>query len=224
MNIYSKITHDPVCDVRLSDAQLRWALLAVEEVAGHQGAEIVLRQAGLERLIGHYPDGQVEFSGTYSFADYARLNSELLNFFGRGGRSMVMRIGRTSYKLAMERYNALMGTAALKAVRLLPEDKRIKVGLELMKFTFDRLYSSNGLHPLQIQVEDRGDRVAYILRDCMACAGQYADAHMCYVASGLFQEGMRWLTNKDYDIREIECRAMGAPACVWEINKTPKSL
>jgi predicted hydrocarbon binding protein len=224
MNIYTSAVHHPVCDIQLSDIQMRWALLAVEEVAGRQGAEIVLRQAGLEKLIGHYPNGQVEFSGAYTFADYGHLNNGLLNFFGRGGRSMVMRIGRISYKLAMERYSAFIGAAALTALRLLPEDKRIKVGLELMKITWDRLYSSHGLSPLQIRMEDRGDRVAYILHDCLACAGQEADAPMCYVAGGLFQEAMRWMTNREYDIRETECRAMGAPACVWEVSKMPKDL
>lgn len=222
MNITPKTTPDPVSAIRLSDAQLRWALQAVEEVAGQQGAEIVLRQAGLPQLIGHYPDGQVEFSGQYCFNDYARLNSELLTFFGRGGRSMVMRIGRTSYRLALERYNALLGAAALAGVKLVPESKRIKIGLDLMRMTWDRLYSSNHLPTLRIAVEDRGDRVAYILHDCMACAGHSADAPMCYVATGLFQESLRWLTGQDYDIRETECRSLGAEACVWEFNKTPK--
>jgi predicted hydrocarbon binding protein len=27
---------------------------------------------------------------------------------------------------------------------------------------------------------------------------------------------------KEYDIQETECRALGAPACGWEISKQPK--
>jgi hypothetical protein len=36
------------------------------------------------------------------------------------------------------------------------------------------------------------------------------------------QEAIHWLTGKEFEVQEVECRAMGAPACVWEINKTPK--
>jgi hypothetical protein len=30
---------------------------------------------------------------------------------------------------------------------------------------------------------------------------------------------MRWATGKEAEIEEVECRAMGAPACVWVIGK-----
>jgi len=33
---------------------------------------------------------------------------------------------------------------------------------------------------------------------------------------------MHWLTGKNFEIQEVECRAQGAKACVWEISKTPK--
>jgi predicted hydrocarbon binding protein len=36
------------------------------------------------------------------------------------------------------------------------------------------------------------------------------------------QEAIHWLTGKEFEVQKVECRAMGAPACVWEINKTPK--
>jgi len=37
-----------------------------------------------------------------------------------------------------------------------------------------------------------------------------------------YNEGVRWLTGKEFEVEEVECRATGAPACVWEISKTPK--
>jgi predicted hydrocarbon binding protein len=33
---------------------------------------------------------------------------------------------------------------------------------------------------------------------------------------------LTWLTGKVFDVEEVECRAMGAPACVWEVSKKAK--
>jgi len=40
--------------------------------------------------------------------------------------------------------------------------------------------------------------------------------------TGQLQEGFRWLTGEAVHIEEVECRAMRAKACVWEINKQPQ--
>ena len=47
MNIQPKPTHDPVSDLKLPDAILRWALLSAEEVAGKAGMAVVMREAGI---------------------------------------------------------------------------------------------------------------------------------------------------------------------------------
>ncbi len=40
--------------------------------------------------------------------------------------------------------------------------------------------------------------------------------------TGQLQEAFRSLTGEAIRIKEVECRAMGAKACVREINKEPK--
>jgi predicted hydrocarbon binding protein len=45
---------------------------------------------------------------------------------------------------------------------------------------------------------------------------------MCWGRIGTLKEGLSWLTGKDFDVEEVECRAVGASACVWEVSKTPK--
>ena len=45
---------------------------------------------------------------------------------------------------------------------------------------------------------------------------------MCWLFTGTSLKAGRWQTGKELEIVEVECRAMGAPACVWEVSKTPK--
>jgi predicted hydrocarbon binding protein len=54
------------------------------------------------------------------------------------------------------------------------------------------------------------------------CAGKLADTPICWLFTGSLEESLRWLTGKEFEIVEVECRAAGAPACVWEVPKTPK--
>jgi predicted hydrocarbon binding protein len=45
---------------------------------------------------------------------------------------------------------------------------------------------------------------------------------MCWGRIGTLKEGLLWLTGKEFDVEEVECRALGASACIWEVNKSPK--
>ncbi len=223
MNITRKTTPDPIAAIKNHDGGMLWALQAAEEVAGKAGLAVVLKQAGLESLIDHYPEDLNQISGKYTLGQYADLNVELLNFFGRGGRSMVLRIGRLSQQKGMEKFNNAFGAAAIGALRLLPEGMRVQKALEVVKFGFEKFFTYQGVQPLKIRVEDRGDRVAYIAETCGCCCGYTADAPICYMFTGYFSEGAKVPFNKDdqFDVKEVECRAMGAPACVWEVSKLP---
>jgi len=53
---------DPMVALPITDAHMRWALEAVEEVAGEKGMMVMLRQAGLERFIDNFPSSQLVFA------------------------------------------------------------------------------------------------------------------------------------------------------------------
>lgn len=222
MDIKPKADYDPVADLYMVDAYMRWALLAAEEVVGHQGLTIVLRQAGLERLINNYPPSELKLSGMLSYGDYASLSAGLLTFFGRAGKSMVLRIGRISAKHGIDQQGALFGLGVMLAAKVLPVPTQLKMGLETIQSGFQKLANSVG-QELHLRVEDRGDKWAYVAPECAMCAGKQADAAICWLFNGTLQESLHWQTGKDFDIQEVECRALGAPACVWEVSKTPKA-
>jgi len=114
-------------------------------------------------------------------------------------------------------YNAAAKTAA----KLMPPAMQVKVVLDNMANGYNKLYAENN-QELHFSVEDRGDKWAFISVECPLCAGKSADAAMCLGRVGTLKEGILWLSGKDFEVEEVECRAQGAKACVWEISKTPK--
>jgi predicted hydrocarbon binding protein len=221
MKIEPKPTPDPVASLHTVDAYMLWALIAAEEVVGKNGMTVVLRKAGLEHLINNYPPSELTVSGRFTFGDYANLCTELLTFFGRAGKSMTIRIGRLSAKYSVEQQASVFGLNTLvKASRVLPLNAQQKAGLTVMQGGLKKLAATVN-EDLKLRIEDRGHAFAYIDETCAFCAGKQADTHICWAFNGSLSEATTWLTGKEFDIQEVECRAMGASACVWEISKTP---
>ena len=220
MEIKNKTHQDPAAALPVIEAYMAWALTAAEEVVGRQGLAIILRDNGLERFIDQYPPENLSLSNNITYADYTNLCAGLLKFYGRAGKSVVIRIGRIASRLAIEHQGAIFNVAARTTVKLLPLSAQIKTGLENMQNGFRKIYKNTDLH---LRLEDRGDKWAYIAELCPICAGKESDAHICWSWIGTLQEGTLWLTGKELAIEEVECRAMGAPACVWEISKTEKA-
>ena len=71
MEIKDKVPSDPVANLHLVDAYMRWALLAAEEVVGKKGLQVLLRERGLERFIDNYPPELLKISGDITLGDYA---------------------------------------------------------------------------------------------------------------------------------------------------------
>ncbi|NNJ10531.1 4-vinyl reductase [Chloroflexales bacterium ZM16-3] len=221
MEIKDRTDHDPATDILLVDAYMRWALMAAEEVVGKNGLAVVLRQSGLEQFVGNYPPEQLKVTTGLTLTHYAALNAGLLNFFGRAARSMSLRIGRQSARYAIEHQGALFGTAALLASKVLPMSTQIKMGLSAMQAGFRRLSQTVG-QDRHMELEDRGETWAYLDYDDPTSAGKSSDEPIGWVQTGAIQEALRWQIGKDFDVEQVACRSMGAPASIWLVNKTPK--
>jgi hypothetical protein len=221
MEIRDKSPRDPVAGLYLVDAYMRWALLGAEEVVGKQGLHVLLRNQKLERFIDNYPPELLKISGSITLGDYAQLCAGLLTFFGRAGKSMVIRSGRLTSKYAIEKQSGVYNVAAKAAAKLLPFGVQVKMVLDSMANGYNKLYAENG-QALHFKVEDRGHTWAFISVECPLCAGKAADTPMCWGRIGTLKETVTWLTGKEVDVEEVECRALGAFACVWEVSKTPK--
>jgi predicted hydrocarbon binding protein len=134
---------------------------------------------------------------------------------------MLLRIGRLSSRHAIAEQGALFGLATVLASKVLPIPTQLKIGLESMQGGFRKIWQSFG-QEMHLRVEDRDDKMAYVAETCTMCAGKQATAPICMCFTGVLQESIHWATSKEFAIAEVTCRAMGAPACVWEIPKKPQ--
>jgi len=192
------------------NALVRQALSCIQEVMGDNGLNAVLRASGLERFIDNFPPN--DLSPGIKTADYARLNQAIEDFYGRGGRGILRRIGKASFQYGVREQSALLGVAGA-ALKLLPEKQSIKFILNSMA---GALKKSNA--NVNAWVED-ADRLSYLEDTCGICHSRTSRDPVCHLYVGSISEAVYWATGKSYRIIETDCMAKGDPYCRFEIGE-----
>lgn len=195
------------------NALMRQALVAVEEVMGKNGLTAVLRAAQLGQYVEQLPPN--DLAPAVNSADYARLNEAIENFYGRGARGILQRIGKASFEYGLREQSSLMGLAGL-ALKVLPPRQRIQLVLNNMAGALKKINPQD-----QIEIDASGPRIAYIARTCSVCYGRHSAKPVCHLYLGSIQEAVRWATGQAYEVRETECIAAGAAQCRFEVAETP---
>ncbi len=193
------------------NALVRQALVAAQEVMGTNGLNAVLRSSGLERFVDNLPPDDLK--PAIKTGEYARLNQAIEEFYGRGGRGMLRRIGRASFQYAVREQAALLGIAGV-ALKLLPARQRIKFILNSM---VGALKKSNP--QVNAWVEEEGDKLAYCESTCAICFGRQSQEPICHLYVGSVGEAVHWATDQDYEIVETLCLAKGDPCCRFEVRE-----
>jgi DNA-binding SARP family transcriptional activator len=223
IKIKDKLEHDPAADLYVPDVWLRWMLMAAEETVGKLGLRVVLRNIGLEHLIGNYPPyEQPKPSKKFTFGEYATLNAGLIDFCGQEGESQVRAMGRLSAKNSVVEQGAFYGIATVHFPKFISLPAQLKMSMEVILEAV-RKPSLSIRQDHRISLEDRGEKLAYIVQDCVFCAGKESNRPMCMYLTGNLEGALHWLTGETIHVEEVECRAMDAKACVWEIDKRPLS-
>ncbi len=189
---------------------VRQALVSAEEVMGSNGLQAVLRASGLERFIGNLPPN--DMNPSIKTSDYARLNAAIEEFYGRGGKGMLRRIGKASFQYGLREQAALMGIAGV-ALKLLPEKQRIKF---ILNGVASALKKSNP--EVDAWVEEQGDKVAYIERTCAICWGRHSEQPVCHLYIGSIGEAVLFATGVEHEIIETHCTAKGDEYCRFEVG------
>lgn len=221
MHIQRKTEPDPASRGFLIDVYMLWALLAMEEVLGKAGLNTLLERSGLERFVDNYPAAEETLDAQVRFDEYAALNASMYEVYGNASRMMSLRIGRLSTRHSLQQQNALFNVAALTAARFMSYERQVKMVLDSMETGFRKIYAQHNQSDLHLATSEEEDQFIYSTRDCAQCAGHKADAPLCAIQDGIFQEAIHWLTGKEPDVSEIACRAMGTDMCVWTIAKAP---
>ena len=197
-------------DAIILNTLMRQALISAQEVMGENGLNAVLRTSGLERFIGNFPPDDLQ--PAIQTTQYALLNQSIEDFYGRGGRGMLRRIGKASFQYAVREQAALLGIAGA-ALKLLPEKQRIKFILNSM---VSALKKSNS--QVEAWVEESGDKVAYLEATCAICHGRKSTTPICHLYVGSIGEAVQWATGKPHEIIETHCMAKGDPYCRFEVG------
>jgi predicted hydrocarbon binding protein len=193
------------------NALVRQALTAIEEVMGANGLKAVLNASGLERFVDNFPPDDLEPS--IRAEEYAQLNQAIEDFYGRGGRGFLHRIGKASFQYGLREQPALMGLAGV-ALKVMPKKQRITFVLNSVA---NALTKSNP--QVEAFVEERDGVIAYHESSCAICAGRTSSEPVCHLYVGSLGEAVQWATGKPHQIVETHCLATGDPYCRFEVRE-----
>ncbi len=192
----------------------RIALTAIEDVMGKNGLNAILNLAGLAHLIDNYPPDNLERQ--FDFADFSAINGALEEMYGpRGGRGLALRAGRATFAEGLRNFGALAGAGDL-AFKVLPLAAKLHIGIPAMAKIFSS--TSDQLST----VAEVGDHFVYTIHKCPVCWGRTVDKPACFMAVGLLQEGLKWLSGgREFKVIQTTCHAVGDSACDFNIYKEP---
>lgn len=197
-----------VPDRVLSNARARRFLQAIADEMGQSGLATILRQAGLQRYAGNLPSLD-EMTGLRA-SEYAALMQAIENYYGRGARGTLTRIGYASFKRLVE--SRRVRARSFRAVlRLLPPPAR---RVQVLRWL---AAEGGGRGKVKVHLDDRS--VIVVDQEGLAATGRSRDQSLCWVMLGEIQEALKWGTGRDYDVAEMTCRAKGDPACRFEIGE-----
>lgn len=198
----------------------RFALItlqALEEVMGKNGLNAILNMAHMSQMLDNYPPTNLERE--FDFSQYSMVNIALEEMYGpRGGRGLALRAGRATFADALRNFGAMAGASDL-AFKVLPLQQKLKIGLPAMAKIFSTVSDQHST------VEEFDTEYHYTIHRCPICWGRSGeDRPVCFIAVGLLQEGLKWLSGgNEFRVNEAECIAMGADVCRFIILKEPIS-
>lgn len=190
---------------------------ALEDVMGKNGLNAILNLAHLPELIDNFPPGNL--AKEFDFADVSAINQALEEMYGpRGGRGLALRAGRATFADALKNFGALAGAGDL-AFKVLPMHVKLRIGLPAMARIFTQVSDQHST------VHECENEYIYTIHRCPVCWGRKnLDKPVCYIAVGLLQEGLKWVSGgNDFRVYETKCASMGDEVCEFMIHKTPVS-
>ena len=192
-------------------------LESLVNVMGKNGLNAILNLAHLTNLIDNYP--QDNLAREFDFSDVSAINQALEEMYGpRGGRGLALRAGRATFSDVLRNFGALAGVGDL-AFRVLPLQTKLRIGVPAMARIFSQVSDQHST------VTESETDFIYTIHRCPVCWGRSnLDKPVCYIAVGLLQEGLKWLSGgNEFRVNETKCVAMGESVCEFLIQKTPIS-
>lgn len=141
---------------------------------------------------------------------YARLQSALRAYYGRGARGILLRIGSKLWG-PLQNDAPLQAKARSAVVRRLPMAARRKPALELLA---GRLGVDGGGAAVHNEYPD----LLFVDYASPGALNQNDGSPICFVTLGLIRECLYWATGEEHDIEEQHCKASGGQHCEFRIK------
>lgn len=204
----------PDSDLYYPNRMGRILLESLEEVMGRNGLNALLNLTNQRQLIHELPPDNL--AKEFDFANISNITQGLEEIYGpRGSRGLALRSGRAIFSRGLKHFGALAGVGDL-AFKVLPLQTKLKVGVPAVARIFTQFSDQKSY------VEEFDDHFLYYIAPCSICWGRHADRPVCYMAVGILQESLRWVSGGlEFRIEEISCTAMGAESCIFKIDKEP---
>ena len=176
----------PVSELYYPNKIARIALRALEDVMGKNGVNAILNLANLQHLLDNPPPDNL--NREFDFAYFSSISGALEEMYGpRGGRGLALRAGRATFAEGLRNFGALAGAGDL-AFKVLPLHTKLKIGLPAMARIFSQTSDQHST------VEEKDDHFIYTIHKCPVCYGRHSEKPSCFIATGLLQEGLKWVS------------------------------
>ena len=141
---------------------------------------------------------------------YTGLQRALRIYYGRGARGILLRVGGQLWKRLLDGA-PLTVRPQVALVRGLPAAASRKPALDLLVRLFSTKAGDFTVHTMDLDL-------LLVDHASPAAAGQHEDEPICWLTIGLVRESLSWAAHREFDVTEISCRALGAPACEFKIK------
>lgn len=198
---------------------MRVYLETIQSIVGTHGLKSILNYAHLETYIDNFPPSNDRLE--IPLEDLQHLCRSLLELFGqRGIRSLQMQVGQQIILKSLEKQPLIM-KLILPVRFLVPERRRLQFGLKKLIETVEEKYppSDNSQGP-QLNLEEGKDCFIIIYGNNWESEDVLSQSPVCHSTVGSIKGFAEWTTGHSYDVREVECRAIGHPADVFKISKS----
>jgi predicted hydrocarbon binding protein len=187
---------------------------ALEETIGQKDLNDALEMASVYGPADQFPANH--YVNNIHFDDVCRLQASLEKLYGlRGSQGLALRSGRACFKYGLREFGTQLGYTET-AFRLLPLNLKIYTAAQLFA------ESLNKAGYKRVLVEENATQVLVHIENCPFCQNRHADSGVCFIAIGLLQEALYWLSGgKHFRIEETDCIAKGDPRCTLVLQKQP---
>jgi predicted hydrocarbon binding protein len=181
---------------------------------GKNGLNTMLNACSMTKFRDNIPpnDGELIHPAT----DFSTLIKGLIDIIGvKGARAIMTNAGRKGFRNVVEKSPEMFGLVGIELEKMATDSERISALLNAITYETNQIFGEG-----HQTFEEKDGRFIVSIHRCSWCHNiKDVDTPICYGEVGFDDEAVFWATKKRYKVREIACRAMGDPACVFEISE-----